>query len=76
VIIANKNPDFININGKKAIIEVYGEYWHKGQNPKDRANMFKKYGYSTLVVWDNEFKDMNKVIGKIQKYYSLLDKLL
>lgn len=29
LIIGGKCPDFVNINGKKQIIEVFGEYWHK-----------------------------------------------
>ena len=39
-----KNPDFININGQKKLIEVYGDYWHRNDNPQDRIDHFKKYG--------------------------------
>jgi hypothetical protein len=31
VVIAGKIPDFININGQKKIIELFGDYWHEGE---------------------------------------------
>jgi len=68
LIIAGKNPDFVNVNGKKQIIEVYGEYWHNGHNPEDRVNLFAEYGYSTLVIWESELKDTDKVIEKIKMF--------
>ena len=55
-IIAGKCPDFININGKKKIIELYGSYWHRDDDPQDRINLFRQYGYDTLIVWDYELK--------------------
>lgn len=57
--IETKNPDFININGKKKIIELFGDYWHKGDDGKKRAAIFKKYGYDTLIIWEHELKDEN-----------------
>ena len=59
-IIAGKCPDFININGKKKIIELYGEYWHRNEDPQDRVDLFKQYGYDTLIVWDYELKKERK----------------
>mgnify|MGYP001584862925 CR=1 FL=1 len=65
VIIAGKCPDFINVNGKKQIIELYGDYWHRGQNPQDRIKVFEPYGYKTLIIWEKELKDRNKVKHKL-----------
>jgi len=64
-IIAGKCPDFININGQKKIIELYGDYWHKGQNPQNRIDLFKQYGYNTLIVWEHELEDIDKLKQKI-----------
>ena len=36
VIIGWFNPDFININGQKKIIELYGDYWHNRPEMKTR----------------------------------------
>ena len=68
-IINGKCPDFTNCNGKKKLIEVFGNYWHKGENPKDRAKIFKPFGYETLVIWEKEFQDMKRVIKKIENFH-------
>lgn len=34
--IGKMNPDFWNVNGRKNVIELYGDYWHKDDNPDDR----------------------------------------
>jgi hypothetical protein len=69
VVIAGKIPDFININGQKKIIELFGDYWHKDQNPQDRINIFKPYGYDTLVVWEHELKDVEKLKCRIIEFH-------
>jgi len=66
--INGKNPDFVNINGKKKIIELFGDYWHQGQNPQDRAEMFKPYGYETLVIWEHELRDVESVKNKLMNF--------
>lgn len=68
VIISGKNPDFINVNGQKKIIELFGDYWHRGQSPQDRADIFKPFGYKTLVIWERELKEINLVISKIRDF--------
>lgn len=67
-IIDGKSPDFINCNGQKKIIELFGDYWHRGENPKDREAIFKPYGYETLVIWERELKDLDFVMNKIRKF--------
>lgn len=63
-LIGGKIPDFIDpINNK--IIELYGDYWHKGQDPNDRINYFKNYGYDTLIIWEHELKDIKNVKNKL-----------
>jgi len=63
--IGGKNPDFVNCNGQKKCIEHYGTYWHKGDDPRDRINLFRSYGYDTLVIWEHELKDFKKLRRKI-----------
>jgi G:T-mismatch repair DNA endonuclease (very short patch repair protein) len=65
-ILGGKCPDFVNINGKKQIIELYGDYWHKGQNPQERIGLFSEFGYRTLVIWENELKNIEEVEDKIK----------
>jgi len=69
IVINRKIPDFINVNGQKKIIEVFGNYWHKGQDPKDRIKVFKPFGYQTLVIWEKEFKGNLKMVAKkVQRF--------
>lgn len=66
--IGGKNPDFMNTNGNKKLIELYGNYWHKGENPQERIDHFKQYGFDTLVIWEKELKDLNKVKEKLVEF--------
>jgi len=68
LMIEGMNPDFTNVNGQKKIIEMYGDYWHRNDDPEDRRNLFAKYGYDTLVVWERELKDLDKVLQKIREF--------
>ncbi|MDO9581338.1 MAG: hypothetical protein Q7J06_12390 [Bacteroidales bacterium] len=67
LIIDRKNPDFININGKKAIIELWGDYWHKGDDPERLIDFYGKYGYRTLVIWTHELKHPETLKEKIRR---------
>ena len=61
LIIGNWNPDFANVNGHKELIEVFGDHWHRGQNPQDRIDLFKRFGFRTLVIWECELKQLDGV---------------
>ena len=72
IIIGGKNPDFININGKKQIIELFGNYWHTQRirtyqdTEIGRIKHFQKYGFNCIVIWQSELKNEQKVIEKIK----------
>lgn len=94
-ILAGKCPDFINVNGQKKIIELFGDYWHanpkyysagdlihfSGNNlikaediwrkNKDRINLFKQYGYQTLIVWESGLKNKELLKDKILQFHNL-----
>jgi len=65
-------PDFVNVNGQKKIIEFYGDYWHNKLEVKERDKRrliaYKKYGYKTLIIWQRELKDLEKVKDKILNF--------
>jgi len=67
--LGGKNPDFMNINGQKKLIELYGDYWHKDDDPQDRIDHFKQYGFNTLVIWEHELKDISTVKSKIKEFH-------
>lgn len=62
-------PDFINVNSQKKIIELYGDYWHNKseikKRDKGRLRTYKRYGYKTLIIWEHELKNLDKVKEKI-----------
>ena len=65
-------PDFINCNGKKQIIELFGEYWHKKKQhlklhstEDGRKDIFAQVGFSMLTIWDYELTNEQEVIEKI-----------
>jgi G:T-mismatch repair DNA endonuclease (very short patch repair protein) len=74
VILGGKVPDFVNINGQKKIVELFGDYWHSEEfiqrtghshSENDRKEYFKQFGWDTLVVWEHELKDKTALREKI-----------
>lgn len=54
IIIAGKNPDFINTNGKKLLIETFCKFWHPKNYVVSRTSLFKNYGYGCLFLDDDD----------------------
>ena len=67
-ILGGKCPDFMNINGKKKLIELYGSYWHRNDNPQDRIDYFKQFGFDTLVIQESELRNPRILMNKINKF--------
>ena len=74
--IEHKNPDFINTNGQKKLIEHNGIYWHgvsTGKNTKQQEEarmnkIYSKYGFKCLHIWEDEMKDLEKVKNKLIEF--------
>jgi len=55
--VGSRNPDFININGRKAVIELFGTYYHnpvyfpEKRTEEETMEDYRKYGFDCLVVW-------------------------
>ena len=60
-------PDFIN-RDKKKIIEVYGDYWHKGENPNDKITEYKEIGWDCIVLWESEIMRGAFSIERLKNY--------
>jgi very-short-patch-repair endonuclease len=71
VVIEGFNPDFV-CNPSKRIIELFGEYHHNlpkvVERDKRRLEVYKKYGFSTLIVWSDELKKPHQVVNKIKDW--------
>ncbi len=66
--INGKSPDFTNCNGQKKVIELFGDYWHRGQDPQARKDIFKEFGYQTLVIWEHELEDVEMIKFRIHRF--------
>lgn len=65
VIIEGRNPDFINSNGEKKIIEFFGEHWHKEEDQEIKRKIYARYGFNLLVIWGKELRNEEKLLEKI-----------
>jgi hypothetical protein len=65
LIIDGKCPDFWNGNH---LVELYGDYWHRGDDPQERIDLFKAQGYDCLVVWEHELNDLQVVQERVQAF--------
>ena len=67
--IGRKNPDFLNINGEKILIEVYSAYRHPDNYEIIRTIHFSKYGFKVIFLNDNDlYRNKNwesQCLGKI-----------
>ncbi|MFA5150774.1 MAG: hypothetical protein WC433_07765 [Candidatus Omnitrophota bacterium] len=78
MILAGKIPDFVNVNGQKKVIEFFGNYFHSEEwikkhgchedTEKGRIEYFKKIGWDTLVIWEHELSNLEKVKNRIIQF--------
>ena len=68
--LGGKMPDFISTDESKKIIEIFGDYWHRGEDPQERIDYFKQYGYSCLVIWEHELNSSTdkEIVTRIKKF--------
>jgi G:T-mismatch repair DNA endonuclease (very short patch repair protein) len=61
--IKNINPDFVEVNGKKTAVEIFGDYWHSpllNYKLKEKSTLpyrrkaLKKYGWKLVVFWETD----------------------
>jgi len=75
-IIGGKCPDFINTNGQKKLIEMFGDYWHGTDrtgisndiHEQGRVDHFLDHGYQTLIVWEHELQDIEQLEEKVLRF--------
>lgn len=78
-IIGGRNPDFINVNSQKKIIELFGDYWHgkkrtgrtRKQEENRRIKYFAEYGYKTLIVWERELQNIPRLKRRLIEFHMI-----
>lgn len=64
------NPDF-KITGQNKVIELFGDYWHRNDNPNKLINLYKRANLKALVIWENEvYNNKEGVMGRVNKFIS------
>jgi len=71
-------PDFTNCNGRKEVIEVFGDYWHSPvrigsdwrRSELGRIMAFNSFGYRCLIIWQHELKELTEkaIVEKIYRF--------
>ena len=79
-IIAGKCPDFVNVNGKKKIIELFGVAFHNPNHAffevpyertqQGRIELFREYGFDTLIVWDFELDNIPLLSDRLVEFHN------
>ncbi len=58
-----RNPDFI-IEGQNKVIEIFGDYYHKGENQNDKIEEYAGVGFNCIIFWESEIYDETKRVLK------------
>jgi endogenous inhibitor of DNA gyrase (YacG/DUF329 family) len=62
-----KCPDF-KVTGKRKFVEVWGNFWHKNEDPQELIDAYAGIGFECVVVWESEIRqDWEEVSNRI--YY-------
>jgi G:T-mismatch repair DNA endonuclease (very short patch repair protein) len=62
VVLGGMIPDFVNTDGKKQVIEVFGDYYHTklakrwNQTKEGRIKAYNFIGYECLILWEKDIK--------------------
>jgi hypothetical protein len=49
---------------------LFGDYWHRNDNPQNRIDIFKPYGYSTLVIWEHELNNVEELSKSLITFHA------
>jgi len=68
------NPDFVNYNGEKVVIEVFGDYWHGKaartwkETELGRIMTFNSFGFRCIILWEKELNTLSDkaIAGRIE----------
>jgi len=68
LVIGGKNPDFVSIINDHKLIEIWGEHYKIGRNPKDLIDFYKVRGYECLIIWAEELRHLEKIAVRVKKF--------
>jgi len=66
-----RNPDF-KVNGQKKVIELFGNFYHKGEDPNNLIKAYKEAGWDCKVFWEYEInKETERVIKQVEDFIKI-----
>jgi len=69
--IGTRFPDFV-IKEQNKIIELFGDFYHKGENPKNKIREYKEVGFDCIIFWEHEvYNDTERVLKETLKFMKL-----
>ena len=69
--VEGKNPDWVNINGKKLLIEYNGFYTHTTEKDEAKAQHYTQYGFRTLNLYPKDLHDLAALRQKIKQFMAV-----
>jgi hypothetical protein len=75
LVISGKIPDYYRTDGIKSVIELFGDYWHKGEPKGYKQHIYREAGYSCLILWVSELKLSRKSSISKEEFLALLKRL-
>jgi G:T-mismatch repair DNA endonuclease (very short patch repair protein) len=74
-ILGGRVPDFVH-SSKTLIIELFGDYWHgkefRGipveEHVRERTEHFVQHGYQTLIVWEHDLQNIQKIQALVREF--------
>lgn len=58
--IGGKYPDFVNTDGRKVAVDIFGDHWHHPGEIPERQAIFAEYGWKLIVIWGHEVKELSE----------------
>ena len=55
------NPDF-KVTGQDKVIEIYGDYWHRNDDPQELIDLYKQAGLGCLIFWEHEIYNQQEMV--------------
>jgi dTDP-4-amino-4,6-dideoxygalactose transaminase/intein/homing endonuclease len=61
-------PDFVNLKGKRKVIDILGNYWHTKAEYPERNKRYNKHGYGSLILWENELSNKEALKERVKAF--------
>jgi len=62
------NPDF-KITGQNKVVEIFGDYWHRNDDPQELIDLYAQAGLDCLVFWEKEvYKNPEQIKERVNNF--------